>query len=469
MRTRRRTRCWSSRAATAAAAPLSRRSPRDCGVSPARLTVIYAPTQSLAGSVQVVARVLEVALHKAHELKFPARAHRRRHGRRAAAAAASRFCHRDGPHQRRDHLWRTRAALRHGPGGRGARASPRRFRAATSRDYGAPFAEIFKRFKGDFYAIDPMLFSPAEVIVTSVESGESFRAGGARSSAARCLVRMTQLAPHRRSFIDDSATGTRARWKRAFTAAGAKAMRDSTRGLRLRHASTRPGSAFPASHNCPTPCTCALSAAAASRRSRDDSASCTRWRTRRAVWNDARAIERCVDKSMTSFLLAARHADAADLDDGRPGAAREIAMRETPRGPLVLKPLFGAQGTGLRLIQRPEDLPAPEAVAGVYYLQRYVPPANGAFEDHRLLVCAGAVIAAMTRRAGQWVTNLRHGGEPRPLEPSPDLVDLALRAASCVGARHAGVDLLRLRGRSRTGARSEQHAGLARPARRDLG
>ena len=44
---------------------------RDCGVAPSALTVIYAPTQSLAGGAQVVARVLEVALHKAHELKFP--------------------------------------------------------------------------------------------------------------------------------------------------------------------------------------------------------------------------------------------------------------------------------------------------------------------------------------------------------------------------------------------------------------
>ena len=46
-----------------------------------------------------------------------------------------------------------------------------------SRDYGQPFAEIFKRFKGDFYAIDPMLFSPAEVIVTALDSGESFHKG----------------------------------------------------------------------------------------------------------------------------------------------------------------------------------------------------------------------------------------------------------------------------------------------------
>ena len=48
----------------------------------------------------------------------------------------------------------------------------------ASRDYGQPFAEIFKAFNGDFYAIDPLLFSPAEVIVTAIETGDTFRAGG---------------------------------------------------------------------------------------------------------------------------------------------------------------------------------------------------------------------------------------------------------------------------------------------------
>ena len=48
----------------------------------------------------------------------------------------------------------------------------------ASRDFGQPFANIFKQFKGDFYAIDPLLFSPAEVIVTAIETGDTFRAGG---------------------------------------------------------------------------------------------------------------------------------------------------------------------------------------------------------------------------------------------------------------------------------------------------
>jgi methenyltetrahydromethanopterin cyclohydrolase len=150
---------------------------RDCGVTPSDLTVIYAPTQSLAGGAQVVARVLEVALHKAYELKFPVA--RIVDGMGAAPLSP--------PHP--DFvtaMGRTNDAIIYG--GRAqlfvtgpaadASALAEALPSRASRDFGAPFAEIFKRFKGDFYSIDPMLFSPAEVIVTAIESGASFHAGG---------------------------------------------------------------------------------------------------------------------------------------------------------------------------------------------------------------------------------------------------------------------------------------------------
>ena len=54
---------------------------------------------------------------------------------------------------------------------------PRSLPSKASRDYGRPFAEIFKAVKGDFYAIDPMLFSPAKITVTALETGESFHSG----------------------------------------------------------------------------------------------------------------------------------------------------------------------------------------------------------------------------------------------------------------------------------------------------
>jgi methenyltetrahydromethanopterin cyclohydrolase len=58
-----------------------------------------------------------------------------------------------------------------------ARTLAHKLPSKTSRDYGRPFSEIFRQAKGDFYAIDPMLFSPAKITVTALESGESFQSG----------------------------------------------------------------------------------------------------------------------------------------------------------------------------------------------------------------------------------------------------------------------------------------------------
>jgi tetrahydromethanopterin:alpha-L-glutamate ligase len=161
------------------------------------------------------------------------------------------------------------------------------------------------------------------------------------------------------------------------------------------------------------------------------------------VWNDARAIEHCVDKSMTSFLLerAGVPTPPSWTVESAP-ATRALVEREAPRGPLVLKPLFGAQGKGLRLIRRPEDLPGPEDVAGVYYLQRFQPVETKDFRDYRLFVLRGRVVAAMMRRASTWITNVKQGGKPLAVAPDPGMERLAIAAAEAVGAAIAGVDVL---------------------------
>ena len=161
------------------------------------------------------------------------------------------------------------------------------------------------------------------------------------------------------------------------------------------------------------------------------------------VWNDARAIERCVDKSMTSFLLARAGVPTPPTwtMEALP-AARALVEREAPHGPLVLKPLFGAQGKGLRLIRRPEDLPGPEDVAGVYYLQRFQSNGTQDFTDYRLFVLRGRVVAAMMRRASTWITNVKQGGQPVAVAPDPKMERLAVAAAEAVGAAIAGVDVL---------------------------
>ncbi len=161
------------------------------------------------------------------------------------------------------------------------------------------------------------------------------------------------------------------------------------------------------------------------------------------AWNGARAIERCVDKSMTAFLLAAAGIPTPETwtVEGQEAARRVVAEAG---GELVLKPLFGAQGRGLKRIARTTDLPPPEAVAGVYHLQRFVPPARGeGFCDYRLLMCRGEVIAAMVRESADWVTNLHRGARPASFAPGPELVALAMRAAEAVSADYAGVDLIR--------------------------
>jgi tetrahydromethanopterin:alpha-L-glutamate ligase len=162
------------------------------------------------------------------------------------------------------------------------------------------------------------------------------------------------------------------------------------------------------------------------------------------VLNPARTIEICVDKAATSFALAR---DAIPTPPTwtvqSEDAGRKIVRREVPRGPLVLKPLFGAQGYGLKLIRREDDLPPLHAAAGVYYLQRFVAAERNGFQDLRLFVLEGKVIAAMTRHAAQWVTNMKLGAKAEWLEPDAETAGLAVRAAAAVGAAFAGVDLLR--------------------------
>jgi methenyltetrahydromethanopterin cyclohydrolase len=147
-----------------------------CRVEPSALTILYAPTRSQAGSVQIVARSLEVALHKAHAVAFPLE-------RITDGIASAPFA---PPHPDfLQALGRTNDAIIYGARvwlfvtgpAEDARALAEQLPSSTSRDHGRPFAEIFRRFDGDFYAIDPMLFSPAEVVVTAIDSGESFRAG----------------------------------------------------------------------------------------------------------------------------------------------------------------------------------------------------------------------------------------------------------------------------------------------------
>ncbi|PWC37861.1 RimK family alpha-L-glutamate ligase [Azospirillum sp. TSO35-2] len=159
------------------------------------------------------------------------------------------------------------------------------------------------------------------------------------------------------------------------------------------------------------------------------------------VYNGARAIERCVDKSTTSFLLAQAGIPTPPAVAVQTADAARAAVEEWPD--CVLKPLFGAQGRGLRRLSRPDEVPEPEAMAGVYYLQPFVPPLReGAWRDCRVFVVGGVAVAAMIRHGRSWITNVHQGARCEPFRPDGVVADLAVRAAAVVGADYAGVDLI---------------------------
>ncbi len=167
------------------------------------------------------------------------------------------------------------------------------------------------------------------------------------------------------------------------------------------------------------------------------------------VYNDARAIERSVDKSMTSLLLhAARIPMPPTWATESLAQAQRIAMREGAAGhALVLKPLFGSQGKGLQLVghvggvHRPLP-PIDKLYGSLAYLQRFVPPISQPGFDWRVLVIGGKAVTAMRRLSEHWVHNVAQGARCEPAELSRELACMAEAAAAALGMDYAGVDLI---------------------------
>lgn len=148
----------------------------ECGVAAENLTLLVAPTASLAGSIQVVARSIETALHKLHEIGYDI--HRVRSGFGSAPLPPVAANDLAG-------IGRTNDAVLYGGEVTlwvtGDDDSLREFGpqipSSASPDHGQPFAEIFARYDHDFYKIDPLLFSPARVVLNNLETGTSMQFG----------------------------------------------------------------------------------------------------------------------------------------------------------------------------------------------------------------------------------------------------------------------------------------------------
>jgi methenyltetrahydromethanopterin cyclohydrolase len=151
-----------------------------CRVPSSAVTLLIAPTASLAGGVQVVARSVETALHKLAELGFAL-------DRVVSAQGTAPL-----PPVAKDDLaaiGRTNDAILYGArvvlyvtgDDESLRALGPKVPSSSSRDHGSPFAEIFARYNHDFYAVDPTLFSPAEVVFQNLQTGRSHAFGGTAS------------------------------------------------------------------------------------------------------------------------------------------------------------------------------------------------------------------------------------------------------------------------------------------------
>ena len=150
----------------------------DCGVTLDAVRIAVAPSTSIAGSIQVVARSIETALHKMHELKFDV----------STIVSATGIAPLLPPAKRGDivnGIGRTNDSILYG-----ATVTLwvdhdddelddviERVPSTASPDHGQPFAKIFKQYDYDFYKVDPLLFSPARVVVHNLRTGRTFHAG----------------------------------------------------------------------------------------------------------------------------------------------------------------------------------------------------------------------------------------------------------------------------------------------------
>jgi RimK family alpha-L-glutamate ligase len=161
------------------------------------------------------------------------------------------------------------------------------------------------------------------------------------------------------------------------------------------------------------------------------------------VMNSPRAIERSVDKFYASALLQESGLPTPDTVVCEGTSDAMDAVRKM--GDVVVKPLFGSMGHGMVRVSDPDVafrvFRSLEQVRSVFYVQRVIEHEGC---DVRVFVVGGRMLGAIERRApdGQWRTNFTRGGSVRPFDLPKNWEQLALRAASAIGADYAGVDLL---------------------------
>jgi len=162
------------------------------------------------------------------------------------------------------------------------------------------------------------------------------------------------------------------------------------------------------------------------------------------VYNDARAIERSVDKGMTSFLLNHAGISTPPTCVGNNAHQAYAFIREQLKlgYKVVAKPLFGSQGKNLQLITKPDDIVDFTVYNKIYYLQRFIETGKNSAHDWRLFIIANHVIAAMRREGSDWISNIANGGISHPAVLDETFINISKDAVNAVGMFYGGVDVM---------------------------
>ena len=162
------------------------------------------------------------------------------------------------------------------------------------------------------------------------------------------------------------------------------------------------------------------------------------------VYNNGKVIERSVDKAMTSFLLQTNQLATPQtwvLRDRQQAVDR--VSHELQQGfRVIVKPVFGSQGEGIRLIEKESDLIWMAPSQGIYYLQRFIDCQGAGYSDWRVFVINQNVVAAMRREGLFWLNNVARGATCRAEILEGAMAALALRATEALAMDYAGVDII---------------------------
>ena len=415
-------------------------SPRSASVRPDGLRILIAPTASIAGCVQVAARSVETGLHKMLELGFDVNTVRSGTGVCPLAPVAKNDLRAIG-WTNDCILYGTRAYFAVHADDAAVQAMVERLPATASSDYGTPFYEIFKRAGNDFYKIDRMLFSPAEVVVNNLASGRLYTAGRLNADVLRASF---GLALRMKVAILGSRSGWHeVRLSRALSERGVEPVVGPVTGLA---ASIGDGVRLTAAglplDDCGAVVVRAIPSGSLEQVIFRIDALHRLARLGVPVINSPRCVRAL--RGQVLHVDAPRGCGRAHAADPcvrarrrRPGGVRGARRRRGRQAALRLR---GARHrAGVRSRSRLPNLPGARGGA-LRLLPSGIRPARG--RDIRAFVVGGRVVAAMIRRASGWKTNVSQGARTEPARPVRRAESLSLGAATLLEADYAGIDLL---------------------------